>query len=376
MNSLLEIVKNIGNFEYALSILKALRAKIEHNYGFTNRIGRAFSDGFKGVLGIGQAGCGKTITLKRLFYGLELDKNDVRGNPIGVWIPSGISTGVGLFELLIQHNDSVIIIDELDANTTLHVNVLKQIASGSICRLKHQDINTTPFTGVLIGATNGIPFTKKNFNHLVAMLERFTVVYINSSSHNDYYVVDNYIQDNLSTDSWDIIIEAVTSRCNYDLSADEHAIGKQMFEEKACENLDSSKALYRQASDVMDILLFLKRFCNIKDITTNSEILDIAQQLIDVSVHVNPAKFLSMEPIERGIYNFIDSSENHSAVLSSVLDFCERNGYSIDPRSIRRILNKMIAVRILNKYAGDVFSTRHKSYNKTIGKINVLSRTL
>jgi hypothetical protein len=357
MHPLLALVKKIGHFEFALSILKAMRAKVECKYGFQNRIGRSFKEGFKGVLAVGEAGGGKTQTLKRIFNGLQLNLPGKGGRSVGVWVPSGISTGVGLFELLTANHSAVIVIDELDANTKLHVNILKQVASGQICRMKHQETNPTPFSGILLGATNGIPFSAKNTSHLLAMLERFTVVYIESSKTDDYYVVEDYHSHDLTKAEWAQLIRALNSPCNYDLTPKEHAAAKMFFEKKAQENLDPSKALYRQANDVMDIFLFLKRFCQVEDLTQHKDILSVAALLVKQTVHVNAAKLLAMDPIERAVYDFVDNQEGDSATLTNILEFCSHYGVMLDPRSTRALLNKMVRARIINKYPGDVYST-------------------
>jgi hypothetical protein len=361
MQPILELVNQIGHFEFALSILKAIRAKVEYNYGFQDRVGRSFKTGFKGVLAVGEAGGGKTVTLKRIFNGLQLNPKkycDGAGKSLAVWVPSGISTGVGLFQLLTEHHNAIIFIDELDANTKLHINVLKQIASGQICRMKHQEINPTDFQGLLLGATNGIPFKSKDMSHLVAMLERFTVVYMESKQTEDYYIIEDFSNTNLPERGWHIIRQALLSKNNTSLTKEEHEIGKALFREKARENLEPSKALYRQASDVMDILLFLKRFCNVEDLRLHSDILEVAELLVKNTVHVNPAKLLAMDPIERAVYNFISERKNNTANFGAVLEFCDNYGVMVDSRSIKAALNKMVRARILNRYACDTYATR------------------
>jgi len=358
MHPLLALVKKIGHFEFALSILKAMRTKIEDKYGFPNRIGKSFEDGYKGVLAVGEAGSGKTETLKRIFNGLQLNRLGVNGRAVGVWVPSGISTGVGLFELLTEHHSAVIVIDELDANTKLHVNILKQIASGQICRMKHQEINPTPFDGILLGATNGIPFNARNTSHLLAMLERFTVVYIESKQNAEYYIPGKYHASDITKEEWSHIIRALKSPCNHALTEREHAVAKAFFENKAKENLDPSKALFRQANDVMDIFLFLKRFCQVRDVTEHQDILGVAALLVKHTVHVNAAKLLAMDPIERAVYRFIDDERNGSTSLGDILEFCSRHGVMINARSTRNLLSKMVRARILNQYLGNTYSTR------------------
>jgi hypothetical protein len=361
MDSVLVPIGKIGNFTFALSILKALRAKIEANYGFTNRVGKSFKNGFKGVLGIGGAGCGKTETLSRIFKGLKLDKKHKDGSSIGVWIPSGISTGVGLFEMLTQNNRAVIVIDELDAGTALHVNILKQVAHGIICRMKHREVNPTPFTGILLGATNGIPFTKKTVDHMIAMLERFTVVYLRGSDDVDYYdAAMAGLVDSMTDKDWMVITKALMNKCDYDLTTAEIAFGKKLFRLKARQSLDTTKALYRQANDVQDILLFLKRLCEVEDITDHPGIMGVAEQLVEDTVHVNPAKFLQMNAVERAIYTFIDGGSNRAVSFAEISEQCECLGMMIDARTIRTMLRRMVTVRILNKFDGDIYSTRNR----------------
>lgn len=362
--NVLDIVRRIGHFEFSLSIMRALRAKIESNYGFKNRIGKSFKDGFRGVLAVGEAGAGKTKTLQNIFYGLELNLCNHDRAPIGVWLSSGISTGVGLFELLIQHNDAVIVIDELDANTKLHINILKQIASGEICRMKHGETHPVPFSGILLGATNGIPFNARNTSHLVAMLERFSVVYMESTHPETYYVTDECTEE-LSKEDWRVIIRALSSRCNYDLTDNEHEIGRQLFNDKLLESLDADKAMFRQAQDVQDILVFLKRLCCITDISCHDEIVEVARNLVRHTVHVNPAKLLSMNPIERSVYNYIDKSENGSVPFITLVDYCNNTGIMIDARTMRAMLNQMVKARILNKYAGDLYATKVQTATET-----------
>ena len=373
MQPILELVDQIGHFEFALSILKALRAKVEYNYGMQDRVGRAFKAGFKGVLAVGEAGGGKTVTLKRIFEGLQLNPDkycDKYNKSLAVWVPSGISTGVGLFQLLTEHHNAIIFIDELDANTKLHINVLKQIASGQICRMKHQEINPTDFQGILLGATNGIPFKARDISHLVAMLERFTVVYMESRQTENYYITEDFSNTNLSERGWQAIRQALLSRNNTSLNQEEHEIGRKLFEEKQRENLEPSKALYRQASDVMDILLFLKRFCNVEDLRLHDDVLEVARTLVKNTVHVNPAKLLAMEPVERAVYNFIDQNGNNAANFTAILEFCDNYGIMVDPRTIRATLNKMVKARILNKYANDLYATRIQATESRVSSMS------
>ena len=348
----LEEVKCIANFSFALSILKALRAKIEANYGITNRIGRSFQSGFKGVLGIGPSGGGKSTTLRTIFYGLELHLYGHDGKPLGKWIPSGISTGVGLFELLVKYANSVIVIDELDANTALHINILKQIASGMISRLRSRQVEPVPFTGVLLGATNGISFKKALMDHLIAMLERFTVVYIDAHKNVDLTKVRVGGKIN-----WEIIRDALVSKCDYDLNEEELDLVKDLFGAKKRECLDPAKPLFRQENDVHDIVLFIKRFCQVKNIIEYRVLVEVIEKLVNDTVHCNPAKFFNFDPLERTIYNFIDNSDSHYRHFVDICDQCRQAGVFTSERAVMRILNKMVLARLLNKY-GDIYSTR------------------
>jgi hypothetical protein len=283
-------------------------------------------------------------------------------------VPSGISTGVGLFELLEEHNDAIIVIDELDANTSMHVNILKQIASGALSRMKHGNTHSVPFTGVLLGATNGIPFKKALNDHIVAMLERFTLCHIETiHDSDDVFFSANDSREAPTAEEWAELQNCMLTTCDYTLNGEEMAFAKELFLSKAAENLEPGKALYRQANDVQDILIFLKRLCGVENILEHDDILEVAKTLVDKTVHCNPAKFLAMEPIERHVYRFIDGSTDHAATIAKIATHCDDNGYLTTTRKLRSMLNKMIEARILNKQ-NDGFTTRR------VGSVNNKSR--
>jgi hypothetical protein len=352
---ILEIVRKIDNFEFALSILKALRARIEHNLIvkelFTApRIGRSFENGFKGVLAVGQSGGGKTSTLKSIYHGLELHLLDDKNNQLGIWVPSGISTGPGLFELL-------------------HINILKQIASGSISRLKYGNTSSMPFTGVLLGTTNGIPFKKALNDHIVAMLERFTLCHIEARHNNDeeFFSAANIRQQPTQAE-WYTLQDAMISTCDYNLTDNEIEFARKLFLKKAAENLEPNKALYRQANDVLDILTFLKRLCQVINLLDNNELLDVARELVNRTVHCNPAKFLIMTPVERHVYQFIDNNDN-KASFAKIAKHCEDYGYMTTTRKLKTILHKMLETRILNK-KNEIYTNRRVTVEYTKSRLH------
>ena len=91
--------------------------------------------------------------------------------------------------------------------------------------------------------------------------------------------------------------------------------------------------------------------------------MNVAKDLVHNTVHVNPAKLLSMNPVERSVYDFIDGNGDNLASFAEVIEYCEGHGFMIDQRSVRTILNNMVVIRILNKYNGDIFTTRSKVSN-------------
>ena len=371
---MLDKMKRIGNFPFAFSILKSLRARFEHNQGFSNRIGASFKDGFKGVLAVGSAGGGKTTTLKAIFDGLELDELDGNGfKKMGKWIPSGLSTGVGLFELFIENNEGIIVMDELDCSSTQHVHIMKQVASGQISRLKSQSIEPTPFSGILWGATNGVSLSKKNMSHIVAMLERFTLVNIKPSNNQEENLFDNNtdIKESLSYSDWGEIISRLTSDCDYDLNTTEREWGKELFAEKKRESLDPSKALYRQAQDVIDIMLFTKRFFQCEDLLADEELKAVVEEMVQETVHCNPVKVLQLSTSERDVYSFIE--KDGSASFDNLVLNARTKGYLISNKRLRTLLDKMVDVRILNKYSNDIYSIKNMAPE---GKVGCLAKFL
>ena len=373
---MLDKIQHIGCFPFAFSILKAIRAKIEKNINIKNRIGKSFPEGFKGVLAVGSAGGGKTATMKAIFKGLELDLDNSQGKKVGKWIPSGISTGVGLFEMFVENNDSIIVMDELDCGSTQHIHIMKQITSGNISRLKSKSIEPTPFSGILLGATNGIPLSKKNLPHLVAMLERFTLVNIKPKNHEEENVFNLNKEEfgcKLTQEDWQQIANCLTSECAYDLNEEESAFGKELFLNKKKESLDPNKALYRQANEIIDIMLFTKRFFNCDNIVNNDILKQVVIDMVEDTVHCNPIKALQLSSIELGVYNYI---EEHNGAVSFV-DLSEHakvNGYLITERKLRNMLNKLVEIRVLNKYSNDIYST--KNVDEVVSTNGILSEVL
>ena len=371
---MLDKIKRIGNFPFAFSILKSIRAKIEYQKGFDNRIGSSFKDGFKGVLAVGSAGGGKTTTLKAIFDNFGLNNLNEGGfKKMGKWIPSGLSTGVGLFELFIENNDGIIVMDELDCSSTQHIHIMKQVASGQISRLKSQSIEPTPFSGILWGATNGVSLSKKNMSHIVAMLERFTLVNIKPSNNQEESLFDNSIdaKDPLLNDDWVEIISHLTSDCSFDLNADEREWGKKLFAEKKKESLDPSKALYRQAQDVIDIMLFTKRFFQCEDLLADEELKAVVEEMVQETVHCNPVKVLQLSTSERDVYSFIE--KDGSASFDNLVLNARTKGYLISNKRLRTLLDKMVDVRILNKYSNDIYSIKNMAPE---GKVGCLAKFL
>ncbi len=176
---LIEELKNVHNGQptAVAAILMAIRTRMEKKSGVKNALGKVFN-GNRGVMFVGRAGVGKTRLMKKIWNGLALWSIASDGRALGVWLPStGGGSGVGIYQLLEEFNDSIIFADELSLDTSMHVHVLKQVAHGELCRPRHQHIGVTPFTGLLVGATNAIKLPGgTKMEHLVATLDRFMVI--------------------------------------------------------------------------------------------------------------------------------------------------------------------------------------------------------
>jgi len=336
------------------SIFMAIRARLEFKAGFNNRIGRVYPHGNRHVLIVGKAGTGKTRLLRAIYEGLGLDGVNAQGQQVGKWVSSaGASTGVGIFETLEVYNDSIIFIDEISMDTTAHLHVLKQISNGEIMRPRHENINPTPFTGLVLTATNAITLSRNQGNaleHLLSVLDRFTVVKACGSLMNPIETMDTVLRDsqigqaNINCD-WTAISIALTRKTEVDLNKDEETILQKTWSEKSKEILDNTRPQFRNSWTALDIFLFVKRFLGINDITKSLEAIKLAQDMVNDCIIFNPINILWLNPLEEVIYEEI--ARKSVASIQEIMTICERSGQLISHVSIYKILNRMIINRVI-----------------------------
>jgi len=377
MQILHELKKIHHQITVPAAILMALKAKIEYKRNIENRIGKVFEDGNKGVLIIGKAGTSKTRSMKKIFEGLGLDTINKHGKQIGKWFDSaGASTAIGIYETLEIYNDSIVFLDEFSMDTPAHLHILKQVANGKIMRQKHGSIEEYPFSGLLVCATNAINLPGcNNLEHLLAVLDRFYVVRAKSPqiAPNDYLdiVLSDTSSDNVD---WNIIKNALVKDNRSALNEKEQALLRRMWEKKTREILDPLRAQYRNCWTAHDIMLFVKRFLDIEDITKSKEAIILISNMINDIVLFNPVGILWLRPLEETIYTTISSKE--TVTLQEIISSCETSGLSISVRHIHNVLNKLINNRIIFRSKHGCYSIKRTLNKSQQNQSNVMAEVL
>ena len=331
------------------AILMAIRGKMELKAGIRNRIGRAFQDGNRHLLLVGKAGGGKTRSLKGIFDGLGLESYNTEGRQIGRWIPSaGMSTGKGIYDVLLAYNDAIIGIDEISIDTDKHRHVLKQIGSGEISRMVHGDIQAYPFTGLVLSGTNGVkvPKSRDQLEHLLAVLDRFMIVSVDPKEKDPSIIIDDIInqQDEDSTFNidcdWDLIGQSLTRKNYSTLNLQEKTLLKSVWTKKSAEILDASRPQYRNSWAALDIFLFVKRFFGVENICDDPYAKGMAIDMIDDCILFNPVNILWLDPLQDIIYSM--AKNNGSVTHKDIADACDKIGHCITRQTIHNTLNRMI----------------------------------
>ena len=320
--NLIDEAKKLNNYYFAMAIFRSIHRKI---HGLSTKS--------RGVLAISGAGHGKSSTMQEIFDGLELSKYSS-----GFYVPSGMGTGIGLLQVLRDHPDHIIFIDELLADTTAHQNALKQIISGSISYIKYNSTHIEPFNSVVIAATNGIKLTK-NSEHILAMLDRFSIIKIDDLVSPEKCFDDmTNIKPNID---WDKIRKNLCKKIiGIRLSQEEKDLIKIYWLEKAKESLDQEKVLRRQCADYIDWFLFFKQM-NFPDYFS------VARELADNTVVCNPVYCIKLSPVEKIIYKAI---KNNGLVLRSVIiNKCQQEGLSQCNTTIDKSLDALVINRIINR---------------------------
>lgn len=319
---MIDEAKKLNNYYFAMSIFRAIHRKI---HGLSTKS--------RGVLAISGAGHGKSSTMQEIFDGLEIQKYSS-----GFYVPSGMGTGIGLLQVLRDHPDHIIFIDELLADTTAHQNALKQIISGSISYIKYNSVNIEPFNSAVIAATNGIKLGK-NSEHVIAMLDRFSIIKMDDLVSPEK-CFDDMITSKPSID-WKKIRHNLCSKISgVKLIPEEKDLIKLYWLEKASESLDQEKVLRRQCADYIDWFLFCKQINIIN-------YMDIARDLGNNTVVCNPIYCIKLSPVEKIIYKTI---KNNGKVLRSVIvNKCQQEGLSQCNKVIDKSLDALVVNRIINR---------------------------
>ncbi len=366
MHKLLEEFKKLHYQQtFPGAIFLGIRQKIEYKANVKERIGAVFKDGQRGILAVSKAGCGKTTTMKKIFNGLGLDGINKDNQKIGKWISStGSSTGVGIFEILETYNDSIIMMDELSLDSSLHLHLIKQIANKEILRPKSKSIEGTPFSSLVIGAANCIKLPRSStlLEHLLAVLDRFIILKVRTPDVSNNKMIRIALgKETFSRGpvNWDYIISCLTRKSTEILNKDEEELLEDIWQEKIKEILDITRPQFRNAFLAKDIFLFIKRVFGTENITKDKELSDFAKEMINDCIIFNPVNILHLEPVEEVIYNTIKSK--NIASTNEILTACEKSGITLTRQVIHRYLDKMLNSRVITRTSKGKYSFKKHS---------------
>lgn len=363
-----EIEKISGQRTAPLTILMAVRSRIEKKANAPNPIGRSFKNGNKSVLIVGKSGCGKTSLMKKIYNGLNLDRKNSAGKRVGHWISSvGASTGVGIYEILQTFNENVIFADELSLDTPKHLHIIKQIANGEIVKPRSGDIESIPFKGLLVSATNAVKVPKGvgAVEHLLAVLDRFFIVKMDKPPVDFNDIMEEALNNGDEEKKVDfgkikdVLTKNITNGA--ELNEKEKEWASEIGNNKALEILDTSRPIYRMCHGIIDILLFVKRFFDVDDLTEDKEAKELAEEMIKDGIIANPVEVLWLDPIEEVIYKTAQSSTEVS--LKDIMDETEKQGIHVSRQYLHRVINKMIEGHILRRSSRGKYSCRRKAPN-------------
>lgn len=352
------------------AILLAIRARMEHKAKLQNRIGKTFPNGNRGVMFVGKAGVGKTRFMKKVFHGLGLEGVSAEGKVIGKWLPStGGSTGKGMYEVLEVYNDAIIFADELSLDTDQHVHTMKQIANGELVRPRHGNIESVPFYGLLVGATNAIrlPGGTRDLEHLLATLDRFMVVKAKTAHRTPSETLEMVLTDDQGTEpNWKAIAKALMSKNVRNLNTNEVTKLREVWKTKSREILDPTRAQFRNAHAVVDIFLFCKRFFGVKDLTQDKEAMAFTCKMVDDCILFNPVGLLWLSPLEQVIYDVVSSKE--TVPTSEIINRIAGTGIYCSRMTVMRTINRMMDNHLIVRTSHGKYSTKTGSNDVSLDR--------
>jgi len=359
MQSIITELKKIHTqYTVPLAVMLSLRSRIEKKRGIADRIGSVFPNGCRGVLLSGRAGTGKTTSIREIFDGLKLESQNSEGRQVGKWFSSaGYTTAPGLLAMLALYNNSIVFMDELSLDTQSHIGILKQIANGELLHQKYENIESIPFDGMVIAATNGIRVPRGNsLEHLLAVMDRFVVIKVKPQKTSPEGYMDDVLSGNKekAVVNWSTISSNLLNNNYTSLSDAEQELLSDIWATKSTEILDPSRSQYRNCHYARDIFVFIKRFFNIDSLVDNIPAQTVINDMIDDTIIFNPVSVLWLSPIEETIYNTISSKQEIS--LQEIVSACDTAGQSVSVKHIHSIINTMISNLI-------IYRTRHAKYS-------------
>jgi hypothetical protein len=338
---------------------------MEKKAGVQNSLGKVFR-GNRGVMFVGRAGVGKTRLLRKIWTGLGLGSIGRDYAPIGVWLPStGGGSGVGIYQILEEFNDCIVVADELSLDTEMHVHVLKQVAHGELCRPRHKQIGVIPFTGLLIGATNAVKLPNNTkMEHLVATLDRFTVIQSKAPSGGPEDIFDIvFNEQNEPTVNWDLIARAICRKAVYSVSEAEKQWAFGIWKEKCREILDPRRRneQFRNASAFKDIICFCKRFFGLPDLLQDEAAIAFVKEMVNDCILFNPVGILNLKPIQQVIY---DLCKDDDAETAEIIRAVNAAGITVSRQTVMTTLTKMCESNL-------ILRTAHGKYGTKVGTCDV-----
>ena len=386
-HKVLEEIRKINARQVSMPaiLLCSLRARWEFKKEIPNRIGRVFKNGNKGVMFVGRGGSGKSQTLSRVFNGLGLGGKNAAGKKVGVWIHSAdASTALGVYSTLKSYQDSMIFIDEMKI-TTKNVGILKQICNGKLSRQTAHSEDSFDFTGMIAAASNGfaIPRKQEELEHLLATLDRYWVINVKPIDlspeeymEKSFEADEKSEEDHLADIDFGLIKENLFSERFYDLNNAERELVMEIWGDKSLEIIDPTRAQWRNARSAIDIMVFVKRFLDVEDLTKDEEAIEFAKEMIDDAIIFNPASVMFLETFDEIIYRVVKkaTAEGRECDFQEIQTELQKCGFvSNSTRKTYRRIETMIESMIIQRTQHGKYSTKRRADNNVESGITDLA---